>query len=588
MCSIFGYYKLNNRAVHKDFVQTAFSLMRHRGPDHEHFEEIDERVGLGHQRLAIIDLCSDANQPMHLNECYIAYNGELYNYIELKEGLKDLNLHFMTSSDTEVLLNGLVQEGVRFLNKCNGMFAFAFYDKSTKKLILGRDRFGVKPLHYMIQDNILYYSSEIKPLIKIKHSLEKNLRIYDSFIRDLATDYDEETFIEGIFQLKKGHYLICSDNSVKTYQWYYGGDFSFDRKIFADDKDVSEFTEDLLCDAIAKRLRADVPVCITLSGGLDSTTIYTVIKERLKKDIQPFTFIHPGSGTDEQEKVNKLVRPYDEKLLCVQSNYQQGYKQVEEALHYLEFPIWNLSAIAYMDMYRTIREHRFRVVVEGHGSDEQLGGYPTVIRSAVFEYLRKFKLRKAFNIYKVLGETANADIGGKNSILRMGGAFIRNAVLNKKLDVSFGRSVMDVFDYRILPIVLRTFDRITMRSSVESRSPFMDYRLVEFFKQMPLKYKVSELGSKVMLRQILRKYNKDYIYKDKKKMGFAYDLPAFFTSQKNRDYMRERILAFDMDGYSGLKERALSDVTKKHIGWRDTEAIWKIASLSVVNSMYGL
>ncbi len=590
MCSILGYYKLDNKPIHKDFVQTAFNLMRHRGPDYEQFIKIDERVGLGHQRLAIIDLDAEANQPMRFGPYYIIYNGEIYNYIELKKELtnKDRNEYFKTTSDTEVLLKGLIHEGVQFLNRCNGMFAFAFYDTEKKKLILARDRFGVKPLHYMVQDGIFYFSSEIKPLIKIKHAVEGNPKIYDSFIRDLATDYDEDTFVKGIYQLERGSCLACDGNSCDIKQWYFGKNFAFDEKVFENENDTVDFTERLLTDAIAKRLRADVGVCITLSGGLDSATIYTLIKEKLKQNIQPFTFRHLGSKTDEYKKVKDLTSFYSDEVRCVFSDYNKGYAQIKEVLYSLEFPIWNLSAVAYGDMYDFIRKNNFIVVLEGHGSDEQLGGYPVMVRSAVFECIWKKRFKRALKLYKVLDETNNRDIGAKNSLLRFMGSFVKNAIRNKKLDVSFDERVRDVFDYRILPIVLRAFDRITMKSSVESRSPFLDYRVVEFFERMPLQYKVSELGSKTILRLILRKYNKEIIYGDKKKMGFAYDSPAFYKLEENRKYMREQINNFNLSNYAALKKTALSEIAKKNIDWMDTDAVWKTSSLSIINQMYGI
>ena len=587
MCSVFGYYKIKNNEAHRDFASMAFDSMRHRGPDNEAFVAIDEKAGLGHQRLAIIDTRDEANQPMRAGDNYLVFNGEIYNYIELKNEFKAFS-NFKTTSDTEVLLKGIGSMGVRFLNKCNGMFAFASYNKREKKLILARDRFGVKPLHYMIQDNIFYFSSEIKPLIKIKDRLEKNMKIYDSFINDVATDFDEQTFIKGIYQLKKGYYLACSGSGIEVKQWYQGTDFGFDEKIFENEAETLEFTETLLSDSIAKRLRSDVPVCITLSGGLDSTTIYTLAKERLRQNVKPFTFRHYGAKTDEYEKVKKLVSSYGDEICCVRSDHRQGHKGVEEALNYLEFPTWNLSALAYLDMYKAIRGSGFVVTLEGHGSDEQLGGYPLMVRSAVFEYIKNFKIKDAVRMYKVLSDTNNPDLQQNNSFLRFWGSFVKNIIVKRRLDISFSRTAENMFDYKILPIILRTFDRLPMRSSVESRSPFMDYRLVEFFKKMPLKYKVSEIGSKAILRKILKKYNKDFIYKDRKKMGFAYDIPAFFRISGNKEYMKEKLLEFNMKKYKKIKKKALREREKSRIGWINADPIWKIASLSVTNQMYGI
>lgn len=563
--------------------------MRHRGPDSEKFTGFDDKAGFGHQRLSIIDIGLDAGQPMQANGSFIAFNGEVYNYIELKqEILRNYNIAFRTSSDTEVLLAGLGLEGISFLNKCNGMFAFAFYNTKTKEFILGRDRFGVKPLHYMVQDGILYFSSEIKPLIKIKTNLEKNLGIYDSFIRDTATDFNEETFIKGIYQLKKGYYLFSSDSDIKIKPWYFGNDFKYAEEIFEDENKTLEFAELLLVDAINKRLRSDVPVCISLSGGLDSATIYTLIKAKLKKDIAVFTFRSQGSKIDEYEKVKKLTQEYRDSVCQIQSNHKQGYRDIEEVLSYLEFPNWSLSTIAYMDLYKGIKEKGFRVVIEGHGSDEQLGGYPYMLRSAFFEYLTRFNFRQAIKVYKVLNETIHPNLEHKNSLFRSSGAFIKNIIVRKKLDISFHKTMTTSFNYRDFPITLRTFDRLSMRSSVESRCPFMDYRVVEFFRAMPLKYKVSDWGSKTILRMILRKHNKDVIYKDRVKIGFSGDIISFLAIKENKDYLKQQAQKFNMEHYNRLKKKALIEITKDNIGWPDIASIWKIASLSIINQMYGI
>lgn len=589
MCSICGYYKLCGLNVHTDFVANSFELMRHRGPDNERFVDIDDRTGFGHQRLSIIDTHDEANQPMKEQDGYVVFNGEIYNYLELKSALISEGAEFTTTSDTEVLLKGLMREGAGFLNKTNGMFAFAFYDKRRKSLMLARDRFGVKPLHYMFQEGVLYFASEIKPLIRIKKSLMRNLKVYNSFIRDLATDYDDDTFIDGIKQLAKGSILMCEGGEVSVRKWYFGNDFNFDEGVFEDGNDTVEFTEQLLVDAIAKRLRADVPVCITLSGGLDSTTIYTLTKECLKKDIKAFTFIHPGSKTNELEKVQKLVKSCNDIVCCIQSDHQTGIKDLKEALRYLEFPTWNPSAIAYMHMYEAIRSSGFKVVIEGHGSDEQLGGYPGEIRSAVFGKMCNFDIAGAKKLFRVMNETVNPDLSQKQkSLFRLAAYFMKTLIFQKRCDTSFDAGLQYIFDYKILPIVLRTFDRLTMRSSVESRSPFMDYRVVEFFKKMPMDHKVSEIGSKAILREILKKHKKDFIYSDKRKIGFASDLPKFFNSKENKAYLASRINTFDIEGYENVREKALKGIEKEFIDWADTSPLWEIAALSISDGMYGI
>ncbi len=587
MCSIFGYQKISKKGVpDKNFMERSFTLMRHRGPDAENsiaYENGD--LSLGHQRLSIIDIGQVSNQPMEDSLSSISFNGELYNYLELKKTLRGEST-FKTNSDTEVLKTGLDKKGVKFLNEANGMFAFAYYNKVNDELILARDRFGVKPLHYVIEQGVLYFSSEIKPLIFVINNPAANYKIYDSFLVDTATDFNEETFIKNILQVKPGHYLQYKNGNIEEIKWYFENDFVFDEKIFKNKEKTLEFTENLLTDAISLRLRSDAPLCITLSGGLDSATIYTLIKEKLKLPITPFTFTHPRSKTDESELVKKLVEPYADKLILVESNHQTGIDDVVEALDFLEFPTWNPSAVAYLDMYKAIARQGFKVVLEGHGSDEQLGGYSYMVQSAVFESVKKFKLIRAWKIARILKETDNPALGQTRSLKKLIIPALKQILKKESSENNFKKSMDEAFYYKILPIVLRTFDRLSMACAIESRSPFMDYRVVEFFKKMPLAYKVSPLGSKAILREILKKYDKDFIYQNKHKMGFASDITKFFNVPATKKFFEGKINEFDMPKYKDKKERVLGLVKTKE--WHDTGLIWKIAALSIINKKYGI
>ncbi len=584
MCSIFGY--CNNK--YSRIEEVFYNAMRHRGPDAEKHISIDGFV-LGHQRLSIIDTNDRANQPMRAGNDVIILNGEIYNYIELKK--KYLNdIAFRTSSDTEVLLELLRNEGIAILNRLNGMFAFGWYNNKDNKLYLCRDRYGVKPLYWMKDAGSFYFSSEMRPLIKIKKSIEFNKNSVDAFIKDTATDYNENTFIDGIFQVRPGCYLtLDADCNVKENIWYIWNDYKVDEGIFKDSIATIDYFEEILTDSIRLRHRSDVPICITLSGGLDSTTIYTLSKEKLQSHIKPFTFIHPGSNTSELPKVEKLVREYNDIVCCVESDHSNGIDDLKEAFYFLEFPIWNPSAIAYLDMYKVIHNSGFTVVIEGHGSDEQLGGYPYMIRSAVFEYIYKGRLGKAYEIYKIYQQTNNPALNQqlKGSILYNYLRLIASSIKNRKIHSRRYQDIVDEsFNYKILPIVLRSFDRLTMSQSIESRSPFMDYRVVELIKALPFKYKVSSLGSKSILRNILRKYNKDYIYSDKKKMGFAADLPSFYNEPENKLFFSKYVNKFNLDGYDEIKRRAQQNIKNTNILWSDTESIWKTASIAMIQEMY--
>jgi asparagine synthase (glutamine-hydrolysing) len=590
MCSIVGFYRLDLESSIKDnYIENSFDLMRNRGPNNESYVNLDSSCTLGHQRLAIIDVDEEANQPMNCDNFTIVYNGEVYNYIELRQELIDEGVDFETSSDTEVLLKGYIKHGASFLKKINGMFSFSIYDEVEKKLVLVRDRFGVKPLHYMIEKNIFYFSSEIKPLIKAKDNIEKNINIYNSFFHETATDFNEETFIKDIYQVEKGSVIEIFNGEVTKKKWYYGNDYCFDESVFKSKEKTLEIIEDLLTSAIDLRMRADVPICLTLSGGIDSTTLYTLIKENLNKDIKLFTYIHPGSATNEYSKVKKLVDSYGDSVITVKSEDDSNFNDIKNDLDVVEFPIWGISTRAYIDMYNSIKKSGFKVVIEGHGSDEHLGGYPYMIESAFYDYLKQGNFFKALKMLKIKQATGHSNLGNKNKFMfKIFIKAVAKFILKNKDIKCFQDNIDWTVEYKILPIVLRAFDRLSMNSSLESRSPFMDYRVVELFKKLPIEYKVNSIGNKAVLREILKKYNKSYIYNDKEKMGFASDVPKFFNVEENKEKAKQYIEEFDMAEFDYQKNQALKSISQEKIEWSDTFDMSKVILISMINQKYVL
>ena len=583
MCSIFGF----NTSIDEHDIGKILQSMRHRGPDGEGFVILDEWT-LGHQRLSVIDTTDAGKQPMSIDDSTIVFNGEIYNYKELHADF--LGHEFLSSSsDTEVLLHCLDKYGLSFLHKLNGMFAFAWYNHKTKILYLCRDRFGVKPLHWAEIDGGIFFASEIQPIAAQKKPLSLNQTVVDSFLVDTATDFNEETFLDGIYQIPPGHYLeVGSDGARKMVKWYLGNDYQIDESIFESEKSIIDHYEYLLRDSIKIRLRSDVPVCITLSGGLDSSIIYAIAKQDLGANIHPFHFMHPGALTDESEKVSKMMARYGDYFCAIQAEEDFTVEGLEHALDVLEFPVWNPSALAYIQTYETIRKSGFVVVMEGHGSDEQLGGYPYMVSAAFNDCIKGLRLKQACLIFRVAHLTTNIGLGQRRSIFRLVFSFAKGIIGACKPNSSTFREVVDrAFSYKILPIVLRVFDRLTMANSLESRSPFMDFRLVEFSRRLPLNLMVSEMGNKTILRKLLERKKLDFIYKDKVKMGFASDLPKFFNSQKIRKYFVNEMEGVKLAGaQENLRIAALKKILSGEIGWKDFDLVWKGYAMSWVAKKY--
>lgn len=585
MCSIFGFSKAQDEEVISQF----FKSMRHRGPDAENIISIDHWM-LAHQRLSIIDTSSQASQPMSIDDSVIVFNGEIFNYMELKAkyfAYEQLN----TNSDTEILLRGLNTFGISFLNELNGMFAFAWYKKSEKKLYLCRDRFGVKPLHWMNKNGIFSFSSEILPLINLSKNQKANTNIFKSFIKDTATDFNGETFISDIEQIPAGHYMeISLSGSATLTKWYEGNDYFIDPKIFFSEKSIIDAYEDLLVDAIRIRLRSDVPICLTLSGGIDSSVIYVLAKEKLSSPIKAFHFMHPNSSTDESKKVSKLVAAFGDFFCAIEAPDNIDLEEINKVLKVTEFPIWNPSALAYYQTYQTIANSGFKVVIEGHGSDEQLGGYSYMLQSAIKNFLYVGKFFQAYKIFKAANQTSNTSLGQKTSSFILPINFLRlilSIIRGRVLD--FRKTLDHSFSYKILPIVLRAFDRLTMANSVESRCPFMDFRLVEFHRKLPISLMVSEMGNKTILRKILERRGLDFIYQDKEKMGFASDLPKIFSDPKVKQEILNAVSKVQFTGeLESMRLKALKILNEPVISWMDISPIWKVYSIIWVQKFYRL
>tara|TARA_B100001057_G_scaffold498829_1_gene607264 strand:- start:1288 stop:3030 length:1743 start_codon:yes stop_codon:yes gene_type:complete len=573
MCAIFGYTGLEKLEEH------FFEFMKHRGPNARDIKKSNNYT-LGHLRLSIIDLDIAANQPFEKDGSILVFNGEIYNYLELqKKYLSEQQLN--TKSDTEVLITLLNKFGINILNELNGMFAFAYLNKK-QELFIVRDRFGVKPVYYTQVHEKFYFSSELKPLLHLNPNTDLDDSIINSYFEDTATDFDERSGYNNINLIKPGHYMIVKNGKINEQsRWYFGFD---QKRLYGNKNLIIQECEDILLDAIKIRCRSDVPIAITLSGGLDSTLIYTLIKEKLRLNVKPFVFKHANNKTDESTLAINLAKKYGDKPVLVEQS-TSPLADVKEALWHLELPMWNPSAIAYLSTYRQIAKMGYKVVLEGHGADEQLGGYPYMIHASKIEALQNYKFKDYMLRKKIELEMLHPGLLQKLNKLRLLRSYLsdfKQFFFGERAD--FNQTLHKSFDYKILPIVLRTFDRLSMSCSLESRMPFMDYRFVEFTRKLPVKIKVSEIGSKSILRELLKKYGNDDIYLNKNKMGFASDLPAIFNDKDFKKFILKLVREFDFENFLTIKNKALS-LENDIISWHNHSDLWKIASVSYYNNI---
>jgi asparagine synthase (glutamine-hydrolysing) len=463
----------------------------HRGPDATGKYIDRDFAALGHNRLAIIDLSPESNQPfLDASGRYIlVFNGEIYNYIELKAELKG-HYTFRTDSDTEVLLASFLVYGHHCLQKLNGMFSFAIWDNQDKKLFAARDRFGVKPFFYCKEKDSFYFSSEIKALHAAGISRIPSEKVWASYFAYGSYGNPDETFWEEILQLPGGHFLEFQNQQLVLKKWYF-----FEDEVAKQPKNLTfeqakEHYIALLKDSIDLRFRADVRVGFNISGGLDSSVLLALVN--LQEDnskINGYTFYTNNPDYDELPWVEQMVAKTRNPLTKILLQADEVPDFTEKVAFQQDEPFGGVPTLAYAKIFQQARKDNVLVLLDGQGMDEQWAGYDYYVQE---------------NDTTIQGVT---DSPFKRNMLS--DTFLAKAEkpnYPKPFDHELlNKQYRDLF-YTKIPRALRFNDRISMLFSTELREPFLDYRLVEFAFSLPLDFKIKNGITKFMLREIASEY----------------------------------------------------------------------------------
>lgn len=573
MCGIAGY--LGSEPVDEDKFNKMVDIISYRGPD-DRGVYIDGNLALGHRRLSIFDLSLAGHQPYNYKDRYVVvYNGEIYNFIELKEKLKKKGYTFVSDTDTEVLIACFDCYGKECVSMFNGMWAFAIWDKQSKELFISRDRFGVKPLYYCDSEEGFLFASEIKQILTYsdKKWYVNKLRLIDYLVRGYS-DYTEETMIEGIYQLRGGYNLTLNTvTKEKNYFQYYDlnkvvqNNQSFE-KACAIFREAFENSVDL-------RLRADVPVGYCLSGGLDSSAIVCVADNKIKvqnKNIKQVSISSCFSDKryDEQEYIDEVLNKTDVEGIKIFPDGNSLFDDLDDLIWHMDEPFGSTSMYAQWNVFKGAANNKLTVMIDGQGADEQLAGYSGFYSVILAEYLRKFryiqffrelkkykKLRaeteKYVKSYKIIVEALiSAYIPRKLQklgklylfYLRQNYPFEREDIKRviKTIDLypasNSRQYILDQFRCN-LSMLLRYEDRNSMAFSIESRVPFLDYKLVESAFSMPIEYKINGGITKLIMRESLKDILPEKIRTRYSKLGFV--TPEDQWINDNKDFYREEL-----------------------------------------------
>jgi asparagine synthase (glutamine-hydrolysing) len=557
--------------VDEKILERMGERLTHRGPDGRGIY-LDHELGLVHRRLKIIDLSDKAHQPMTDSEGRLAicYNGEIYNYLELKGELQREGFSFRSESDTEVVLAAYVRWGAECVKKFNGMFAFALWDRRKRRLFCARDRLGVKPFYYHCDSRQFAFASEIKCLLPLPDfSVEPNRKLIGDYLVLGLVDHTPETCFTGIRKLEPATRLIVDSRGIREDR-YWDMEVNEDPEGDSSPPHEAESFREMLTDAIRLRLRSDVPLGSCLSGGIDSTSIVCLIhslispchKGRLGEYQKTFSAVSEVPALDERPFIRLVTAATGAEEHFVFPVASRFLEELDALLWHQEEPFSSSSVYAQWCVFRRAAQTGVKVVLDGQGADEQLCGY----RKFSYFYLRHLFSWRAGGSFlrESLFALANLSfftgVDFRHSLRyfglgrRLGGVF---TILHPEAfppgedqnvigwNGSLARRIMLDMARFSLPSLLRYEDKNSMAFSVESRTPYLDFRLVEYLACLPLSLKIRNGWTKYILRQAMKGIIPEKVRLRKDKLAF--DTPQdFWIRNEWRDAF---IRAFSSDGW---------------------------------------
>lgn len=552
MCAIIGYC---GREIARDAFDAARDALKHRGPDDAgSYYHRENTVALGSRRLAIIDLSAAGHQPMSSEDgrYTIVFNGEIFNYLELKHELPDYE--FRSDSDTEVLLAAFITWGKGCLNKLNGQFAFAIYDRTTGELFAARDHFGIKPFFYSFEGGVLAFASEIKALLALGIAPKPNERTIYEYLEYGLYDHRDETFFTGIKSLPPGHYFVYRNRALEIGKYWDLADVDLGKRRVTSREAAEEELRHLLQDSIRLQFRSDVPVGLNLSSGLDSNALLFYSKKIYPADLHVFT------ACIADETLNECPRVRQQLFSAGSIQWRTATLAPENVFGFAgpvleceDQPYGGMPTIQYYNLYQqAIKTSGITVLIEGQGVDEILAGYNYYIPAFVTDALKRFKwgiLRD-----QIASESGNA--GGMKSFLKImsliGAPRGRSQDMTRESGLKItGESLIDAYAasgppsfpkpfsshlqnaqyrdirYTKLPRVLRFNDHVSMAFSKELRVPYLDRRIVEFCFALPPELKIHAGFHKFLLRSAMREHIPAAMERNPKITFGAFQTPWF-------------------------------------------------------------
>lgn len=572
MCGICGF-NWNN----KELIKSMMDEMFHRGPDQNGIYSTND-ISLGHRRLSIIDLSEDGRQPMSNEDgsIQLVYNGEIYNFIGLREELMKRGHRFISQSDSEVIIHAYEEDGIDCVKRFNGMFAFAIWDQKEKSLLLVRDRIGIKPLYYYYKDGRFVFASEIKAILKdrevVRELNPEALYYYLGFEFVPAPG----TMFKYIYKLPAGHYLLLKDGRLEVKQ-YWDLKFSAHNGINISPKDIRDKELEHIEKAVKSHLVSDVPLGVFLSGGLDSSAIVAMMRRHITGPLRTFTIGYPDKSFSELDYAKKVSEYFatEHHVLMIDSVTKED---IEKVLWHLDEPMTDLSTIP-LFLICKMAKREVTVCLSGEGGDESFAGYdrfkaskadkyyrliPSVVRRYLIgEIIRRLpdqpQKKGMINIAKRFVEGSNLPLDGghlrwqyfsnegqdsllyndtfKNKVVFDPFLHVRDYSKRSNTDDRINREIYVDMRFVMPESVLMKVDKMSMANSLEIRVPFLDHEFVEFNASLPGRMKLKGFKTKYILRSSLKGILPDNIV-NRGKQGYSLPVKNLLRNHL-REYMVE-------------------------------------------------
>lgn len=621
MCGIAGVLNLNPAPpVELDELRRMLTVLRHRGPDGFGLYR-DAHVGLGNARLSIIDL-SGGDQPIGNEDgtLWIVFNGEIFNYIELRAELEARGHAFTTHCDTEVILHLYEDKGPACLNQLNGQFAIAIWDTRRQELFLARDRLGVRPLFYTFHQNRLLFGSEVKALLAAGARVELSPEALDQVFTYWSVQAPR-TIFDNVQQLPPGHYLLARHGQLNFRPYW---TLAFSRETQArSPQDYQSELEDLLIDATRLRLRADVPVGAYLSGGLDSAITAAIVRQHAGVTLETFSIAFSNPEFDESEFQQAMARELGTQHHVVMATDQEIGQVFPDVIWHTETPLLRTGPAPMFLLSRLVNGHGLKVVLTGEGADEFLGGYDIFKEMKVRRFwarnpdsaIRPLLLRKLYRDIAALSQTNQAFLSAffkrdleqttspyyshlvrwnnaarlRRSFLNLHGPAITEE-LRPELPPDFGSweplaqaQYLEATTFLSPYLLASQGDRVAMAHSVEGRFPFLDYRVVQFCTRLPADLKLHGLSEKWLLKQIGRKRLPQSIWQ-RRKRPYRAPIQRSFCHAGAPEYVRDLLAEESVRRTEVFNPAAVAQLTRKAHGEARLSEVEEMALAGVLST----